>query len=62
MLLPGHRRPGGLELFASKWDRPHVRKLVQPTRRFEALNGSVLGWQIIEPDPNTTYEGHWVLE
>ena len=43
-------------------DQPQVKHSVHPTRQFEALGGSVLGWQIIGPEPDTTYEGHWVLD
>jgi hypothetical protein len=62
ILLPEHRRAGRLELIAYPRLRPQEKRSVRPTRQFEAHGGSVLGWQIIEPDPDTTYEGHWVLD
>ncbi|WP_337173664.1 patatin-like phospholipase family protein [Paludisphaera sp.] len=62
ILMPS-RRPGGrLSLIAYKASKPEERRPIRPTRLFEALDGAVVGWEIIGPDPDTTYEGHWILE
>jgi hypothetical protein len=62
IILPEGQHAGRLELVAYDARKPSEKQTVRPTRRFEALNGSVVGWQIIDPAPNTTYEGHWVLD
>jgi len=62
ILMPPDRPAGRLGLVGYKTDEPEKRRNVRPTRLFEALDGDVVGWQIIGPDPDTTYECHWVLE
>jgi hypothetical protein len=62
ILLPQHRRAGRLELFAYANSRPQEKRAMQPTRQFEALGRSILGWQIIGLESDTTYEGHWILD
>ena len=51
ILLPERRHAGRLELIAYSRLRPQDKRSVRPTREFEARGGSVLGWQIIGPDP-----------
>jgi hypothetical protein len=62
ILMPDRRPAGHLQLSAYEAGKPEARKAVRPTRMFEALDGSVVGWQIIGPDPDTTYEGHWMVD
>ena len=62
IIMPDRRPSGQLRLIAYKTDQPQERRPVKPTRLFEALDGAVVGWQIIGPDPDTTYEGHWMLD
>lgn len=62
ILMPS-RRPGGrLSLIAYEASKPEERRPIRPTRLFTALDGAVVGWEIIGPDPDTTYEGHWILD
>ena len=62
ILMPTSRPGGRLGLAAYRSGKPEERKPVRPTRLFEALDGDVVGWQVIGPDPDTTYECHWVLD
>lgn len=62
ILMPSRRPSGRLSLIAYSPERPEERRPVRPTRMFDALDGTVIGWEIIGPDPDTTYEGHWILE
>jgi predicted acylesterase/phospholipase RssA len=62
IILPEGQHAGRLELIVFDARKPSEKQTVRPTRRFEALKGSVVGWQFIDPAPNTTYEGHWVLD
>ena len=61
ILVPQHWNAERLELIAYDRNKPEEQRSVRPTRQFEALGGAVLGWQIIGPEPDTTYEGHFVL-
>ncbi|WP_165251418.1 patatin-like phospholipase family protein [Paludisphaera soli] len=62
ILMPSRRPAGRLSLIGYKIDAPEERRPIRPTRMFEVLDGAVVGWQIIGPDPDTTYEGHWILD
>ena len=62
ILMPSSRPAGRLSLIAYKASTPEERRPVRPTRLFDALDGAVVGWEIIGPDPDTTYEGHWILD
>jgi hypothetical protein len=61
-LLPERRPAGRFELIASPASHPRTHHVILPTRAFEALGGRVFGWQIVEPEPDATYEGHWLIE
>jgi predicted acylesterase/phospholipase RssA len=42
--------------------QPELQRSALASRPFESLGGAVVGWRIIGPEPDTTYEGHWVLD
>jgi hypothetical protein len=62
IFLPSRRNSGRLDLVASATREPRETHSVRPTRQFEAARGSVIGWQIIDPEPETTYEARWILD
>ena len=62
IILPAHRNIGRLELVAYPTGHPQEWQQVHPTRQFEAAGGSVVGWEIVGPEPDTTYESRWVLD
>jgi hypothetical protein len=62
VLLPERRPPGRFRLIASSAGEPGADHAVRPTRFFEAMRGRTFGWQIVGPEPDTTYEAHWVME
>jgi hypothetical protein len=62
-VLLGEPRPAGqFELIVSHRDQPGGQHAVRPTRYFESIGGRIYGWQIIGPEPDASYEGHWLLE
>jgi len=62
ILLPERHHEGRLDLMAYPTGKPHEKRSVLPTRQFESLGGALVGWQIIGPEADTTYEGHWLID
>lgn len=58
VLLPRDHPSGEMRLVASRGGE-EARSEVRPTRRMQALDGAVVGWQLIDPEPGVVYECRW---
>lgn len=62
IILPNRRNAGRLQVIAYPTNRPQEKRQAYPTREFVSTRKNLVGWQIVGPAPDTTYESYWVLE
>jgi hypothetical protein len=62
IILPNRRNAGRLQVISYPTDRPQEKREAYPTREFVSTRKNLVGWQIVGPAPDTTYESYWVLE